>query len=131
MLLEIMKYIRNFFNAENEEGTFTIVDGKVSLPFISRYVLIEGSKFNDGIHECPINALTDEEFTGCITAVNPPDDFLKLVAEIEEYTKKFTVTPFLSESFGGYSYQRGTNGKGAPLSWEDVFRDRLKVWCKA
>lgn len=130
MLYEVMRNVRNFFTAESVNDDFEIKDGTISLPFICRYVLIEGSKFNDGLHQIPLNGLTNEEFKGRITAVNPPEDFLKLVEEIEAYQAKYENTPYVSESFGGYSYQKGTNGKGGVITWEDVFKIRLKVWKK-
>ena len=130
MLFEVMKLCRNFFTGEHEDGVFKIENGTVSLSFKSQYVLIEGSAFNDGLYAYPLEGLEDEEFNGCMTAVNPPKDFLSLVEEIEAYRSKYEISPFISESFGGYSYQRGTNGNGKPVSWADAFKDRLKVWTK-
>lgn len=129
MLYEVLRYIRNFFVTEYREGTYNIENGTITLPFKYQYVLIEGSAFNDGVHKYPLENLKEEEFTGSISAVNPPADFLALVAEIEAYIAKNEATGYASESFGGYSYTKATvNGKLA--GWQDVFRDRLKVWCK-
>lgn len=129
MLFEVMRYVRNFFVTEYREGTFTIANGGLALPFKSQYVLIEGSAFNNGLYECPVDNLKNETFTGCVSAVNPPADFVTLVKDIEEYVSNNVPTGYASESFGGYSYTKATvNGK--PIGWQDVFRDRLKVWCK-
>ena len=130
MLYEVLRYIRNFFVTEYREGAYDIKDGMITLPFDCQYVLIEGSKFNDGIHKYPVENLKDESFNGYISAVNPPADLLELVKEIEAYKAKNKDTAgYVSESFGGYSYTKATvNGKAA--GWQDVFRDRLKVWCR-
>ena len=38
-------------------------------------------------------------------------------------------TPFVSESFGGYSYSKGQNAAGAANnSWQAVFADELRKW---
>jgi len=129
MLNEVMRICRNFFDAEHLEGSFSIKGGTISLPFVSRYVLIEGSKFNNGIQEYPLTDLKDEDFNGAITAVNPPDDFIDLVNDIKKYVNENKPTPYVSESFGGYSYTKATvNGK-IP-GWQEVFADRLKIWRK-
>lgn len=135
MLYEIMREVRNFFAAPNgyREGTFTISGGAISLPFLvsGEYFLVEGSALNDGVHSYPAADLRDETFTGVITELRPPADFLQLVSEIEEYqTKSGTAAPYQSESFGGYSYTKATNKNGDAAGWRDVFRSRLNVWRK-
>lgn len=129
MLYTIMKYLRNFFPGEYMEGNVVIKDGTVSLPFESKYVLIEGSKFNDGVHKAPLSDLEDEEFKGTLTAVNPPIEFLTLAIEIENFVAKTEPSAFVSESFGGYSYQKATKENGL-VDWQDVFKERLKVFKK-
>lgn len=134
MLETIMKHLRNFFPTDvKEEGGFTIDGGTISLSFVKdgQIIMIEGSHFNDGIYTYPVSDLTDEEFKGCITILNPPRDFLKLVEEIEAYQEKIKGSEGLaSESFGGYSYSRATNQAGNVAGWSDVFKNRLNVWRK-
>lgn len=135
MLYEIMKEIRNFFAAPNgyHDGTYTILEGVIDLPFLTsgEHFLVEGSALNDGVYIYPYGGLRDETFTGTITALHPPAEFLQLVTEIEQYQEKSgSVGPFQSESFGGYSYTKATNKNGDAASWRDVFRSRLNVWRK-
>lgn len=128
MLFEIMTHVRNFFPAgKYKEGNFLIENGTISLPFVKdgEYIKIEGSSLNNGVYEYPVSGLRDEEFTGAIVALAPPADFLKLVEEIEEYTKKYNATPYQSESFGGYSYTKSEKD-----GWESAFKTRLNAWRK-
>lgn len=141
MLFEVMLYCRNFFPVPGgcKSGNYTISDGYISLDFFKdgQYFLIEGSVFNDGVYQYPANGLSDETFEGTITPLAPPRAFLNVVSEIEEWTKKnesagsVNLSPFNSESFGGYSYSKaaGSGGSGCTsVSWKDVFGSRLKVW---
>lgn len=137
MLYEIMRHCRNFFPVEHKEDNFVIKDGIISLPFIheGQYYLIEGSIFNDGLYKKGAEELTDEEFTGVITALAIPKAFLELATEIEAFVQKNPASPFQSESFGGYSYTRATKGSssnagGGVATWKDVFSDRLQNWRK-
>jgi len=135
MLYEILKHIRNFFPDLDHQiaGTFTVKDGSIDpFPVVSanQYVLIEGSALNDGIIQLSCASLEDEIFTGTITPLKIPREFLNLVAEIESYQENYKVSPFTSESFGGYSYTRATNAKGKMLSWQDSFGTRLNAWRK-
>lgn len=131
MLYEIMIYIRNFFLGESREDKFVITDGGITLPFVveGQYILIEGSKFNDGVYKYP-SELTDETFKGTITALNPPKEFLNLVAEIEEWESNNKANVYISESFGGYSYTKASGQTGAPITWREAFASRLNTWRK-
>ncbi len=129
-----MKHIRNFFPRQSYEGTFTITSGMLSLPesFGGRYILIEGSYLNDGVHEV-YSVFEDEKFEGCITSLAPPKEFLDLVKEIDAWCKKnaeVTTGPYTSESFGGYSYTKATNANGNAAGWQDTFQSRLNTWRK-
>lgn len=131
MLYEIMRHIRNFFPGECRSGSFEIIGGTVSLPFVAegQHILIEGSKFNDGVYKYPA-PLTDESFVGTITALNLPKEFITLTEEIEEWSEKNVPSAYSSESFGGYSYQKATTKSGVSVSWKEVFASRLNSWRK-
>ena len=133
MLYTIMKYINNFFPTnKREERNFIIDNGSLSLPFPNEaYVLIEGSLFNDGVYQLPLEGLKDEEFNGCITLLAPPKSFLALATEIGSFVDKdVKLNGYTSESFGGYSYTKATGSTGGSADWQDVFRGRLNVWRK-
>lgn len=131
MLNEVMKHIRDYFpTGEAAEGKLTIEDGRISLPFLENYFLIEGSIYNDGVHERS-DTLINETFEGRVSALRPPKAFLDLVGQIEEYEAAAGKPgPFQSESFGGYSYTRATNAAGNIAGWQDVFKTKLNAWRK-
>ena len=132
MLYEVMQHCKNFFPKKYFEGTFEVKDGLLRLPeeTACRYMLVEGSALSDGVWYI-YDTLEDEVFTGVVTLLAPPKSFLDLVKDIEEWrtsNEPGTLTPYASESFGGYSYTRATNGSGKAVSWHDVFSSRLKIW---
>ena len=62
-----------------------------------------------------------------------PPTLIALSAEIEEYNKSDAgkTSPYASESFGGYSYQKFTDGSGGDGSrWQKAFASRLSKWRK-
>lgn len=135
MLDEILAEIRNYFVVKVHSGDFEVIGGKLSpLDFLQngQYFRIVGSVMNDGVYRYPCSTLTDETFSGEIWALAVPPTLIALVADIEEYEKKAkeTVSPYTSESFGGYSYTKATDSNGSPLPWEKVFAKRLNKWRK-
>lgn len=112
------------------EGTFEIVDGEISLPLLEgQYFLVEGSILNDGIYQYP-GRLKDEKFDGAIVGLAIPKDFLDLVEEITAFCAGAQDGPYVSESFGGYSYTKATDSNGNVASWKQVFATRLNTWRK-
>lgn len=135
MLDEILAEIRNYFVVKVHSGDFEVIGGRLSpLDFLQngQYFRIVGSVMNDGVYRYPYSGLTDETFSGEIWALAVPPTLIALATDIEEYEKKAkeTVSPYTSESFGGYSYTKATDSNGSPLSWEKVFAKRLNKWRK-
>lgn len=131
MLYEVLIHLRNLFPKESYFGTWEVKDGGLSLPLSNgQYFLIEGSVFNDGVHEFPSFNLHNETFTGTITALAIPFAVIELVKDIEEYVKNNPAGSYTSESFGGYSYSKATDKNGAPLNWHVAFKERLDTWRK-
>lgn len=139
MIYEVMRYCRNFFPCgKSVSGTWAISGGRADLPFMreGQYFFIECSSFlNDGVYMYPTDDLSGDVLDGCITPLSPPKEFLELVDEIEAWQSKYgsadsnAMSPFNSESFGGYSYNKGAGEKGL-TSWKDAFKGRLRVWRK-
>ena len=134
MLEQVMREIRNFFPIESYAGDFTVENGVISplKLFNGQYYMIEGSKLNDGVYKYgePIEQPADT-LNGYVIVLAPPKAFLELVSEIEAYQTKYgDVTPYTSESFGGYSYSKATGSNGSSLSWADAFSKRLNTWRK-
>ncbi len=160
ILTEMCQYLRNWFNRNQPQwyGTFKIENGSIAdytpkdmwtwsdEPFSlqeGQYFRIIDSVFNDGVHKYPAIDLVDEEFTGSVWAMAVPPSVIALADEIEEWVDKYlgansqAMSPYNSESFGGYSYSKGsgaigtkaTNG-GNEVTWQSAFASRLNQWRK-
>ena len=148
MIGEICAEIKNFFTWESDRyiGDFTISDSTISPSFDlpTDYIRIVGSRLNDGVHKKKNGAfqLVDESFHGGIWVMSPPADFLALVAEIEAWQAKYggvsseNMSPFQSESFGGYSYSKSSGGSasggGSSVpTWQSTYASRLNMYRRA
>lgn len=136
---EICDYIHNYFEVDEVSGEFTIADGSLEASFLSenQYYRIQGSVFNDGIYKYPNTDLTDETFKGKVTAMAVPKDVLAVLDEATQWENdnaKVLQSPLNSESFGGYSYSKGSSskkdGSQGQITWRDVFGDKLKAYRK-
>lgn len=134
MLEQVLKHLNNWFLVDIHEGEFSVENGSITLPFLqtNQYFRIIGSVFNDGLHQYPATDLTDETFTGVVWALAVPKAVINLSADIEKWQEKngeAVLSPFTSESFGGYSYTKESAGN-ASVGWQDAFRSRLNDWRK-
>lgn len=148
MLTDICQYLKNWFNRKADgtdypkyEGTFTIADGALQTSVLAngQYFRIIGSLFNDGIHKYGTDQLTDEVFDGVIWSLGIPPAVVQLAADIAQWQAKYggsdseAMSPFQSESFGGYSYSKsggGSSGDGSAGTWQSAFAKRLAPWRK-
>ena len=151
MLREVLDFIHNWFIKEPHTGSFEISGGILSpLDFLleGQRFRVVGSVLNDGLytyHAAGIKdgddktvTLKDEAFNGTICALAVPRDVIALADEIGAWVDTYgTVvnSPYKSESFGGYSYEKTANslvgdGSSQALSWMDVFGKRLNQWRK-
>lgn len=134
MLETILMHLNNWFLVPDgvHEDTYEIKDGSIALPFLAsgQYFRICGSVFNDGLHQYPAEDLTDETFEGTVWALAVPKQLVTLADEIKAWMDKNPVTPYTSESFGGYSYSRATGATGQPAGWQDVFKAQLNPYRK-
>ena len=145
MLTEVCAEIKNYFTYEGDKhfGDFAIVNGQItpSFDFPTDYIRIVGSHLNDGVHKLSDADLVDEaQFHGAIWIMSPPAAFLALVGEIETWQEmngkadSVAMSPFQSESFGGYSYSKasgGTSASGGGSSvptWASVYATRLNLY---
>jgi hypothetical protein len=136
MLEQVLRHLNNWFLVDIHEGTFTVENGSIALPFLltNQYFRICGSVFNDGLHLYPAVDLTDEVFTGTVWALAVPKAVVSLSEDIDAWQEKngeAVLSPYTSESFGGYSYTKasgGTGGTSAITGWQDAFRGRLNDW---
>lgn len=149
MLTNICQYLRNWFDKKMPKiyGEFTIQDGAIvdsPVPLSDvlkqgQYIRVVKSALNDGVHTYPSDeSFEDEMFTGAIWGMAIPKDVITLANEIQAWQEKYggadsvAMSPYQSESFGGYSYSKGggTGDSGYGVSWSDVFAKRLSPWRK-
>ena len=138
MLEQVLMHLNNWFLVPGgiHEGTYTIEDGGITLPFLAngQYFRIFGSVFNDGLHQYPASDLKAETFDGTVWALAVPQAVIDLATEIEAWQKKngdASVSPYQSESFGGYSYSKATDSaSGGAVTWQSAFSSRLNAWRK-
>ena len=138
MLEQVLMNIRRWFPVEGgiHSGTFTIKDGGITLPFLAdgQYFRICGSVFNDGLHQYNVLDLVDETFNGTIWALAIPKAVIELADEIQKWQEKngeASVSPYQSESFGGYSYSKATEAEtGGAVTWQSAFKQQLSAWRK-
>lgn len=153
MLTEICQEIKNWFDRGLSKwyGTITIENGTISIvpdslgatPFVlqnGQYFRVIGSLFNDGVHQYPDTELRDEIFSGAIWAMAVPPSVMALADEIDEWQNKYggvdttLMSPYQSESFGGYSYSKSgggaSDGQSKAGTWQGAFASRLNRWRK-
>ena len=148
MLSEIGHEINNYFADDTDKhvGLYSIADG-VLTPSVdileNQYYAIFNSRFNDDVHLFgdETDVLTDEpDFNGSVWAMRIPKEFFELVADIEAWQEKngaadsANMSPLASESFGIYSYSKGSSGSSASgagstaVSWQEQFKGRLNKY---
>ena len=140
-LTEVCANIKNYFLRDIYQGTFTLSSGTVPLDSLlpGQYFRIVGSVLNDGVFQntaADLANLRTETFTGEIWSMAVPRDFEELCEQITAWRTKnealdsANMSPFSSESFGGYSYSKGSSGSSGAngATWEDQFRQRLNTY---
>lgn len=139
---DVLASISNWFPGDPAAGRWEVSGGALrpvggtAAPSIAdgQWYAIEGSALNDGLHERGEELLADEgEWRGTVIPLRVPADLLALVGEIDAYQSEQEAAcgPYVSESFGGYSYSRATDpATRLPMTWEAAFRSRLNRWRK-
>ena len=146
MLTEICNYLKNWFSDEKYIGYIRISDGyfycndnQISI-VNNRYIRIIGSVVSDGVYKYGTDTFVDEGFNGAVWLMRVPSDVIALAGEIAEWMAKYgnidsvAMSPYQSESFGGYSYSKagtGSNGETASVpAWALVYGGRLARYRK-
>lgn len=136
MLEEVLRSLNNWFERDYATGVFEIAGGSIGLPegwlLDGQYFRIEGSVFNDGLHQWPAVDLRDETFTGKIAALSVPKAVTELAARIEEWQAKYgkaAESPYQSQAAQGVSIttKQGVSGE---YGWRDAFRAEMNRWRK-
>lgn len=143
MLTELCQELRNWFVREKFFGTFTIENGALAAPEGSlqdgQFFRVIGSVFNDGVHKYGTGGdeLTDEVFEGAIWSMAVPPAVIDLSERIGKWETQYgeaVLSPYSSESFGGYSYVKASAGQGnagsSSPTWQSTFAGELNKWRK-
>lgn len=147
MLTEICAELRNYFCMKGDKifGDFSVTNGAIVPSFNiqqGQYYRIVGSVFNDGVHkfgDAEDQLIDESEFHGAIWLMRVPQDIIQLANDIKEWQDKYggidstNMSPFSSESFGGYSYTKsiGSNNDGNGEqgdTWRSKFASRLSPY---
>lgn len=159
VLTELCGYLHNWdFNKhvtqyhghfEISEGAIKSLDTGYSLSTLlknGQYVRLIESDLNDGVYKYldaeagdeTLVELQDETFEGTVWALSVPREVLDLAEEIAAWKKRYedvestAMSPYQSESFGGYSYSKGSGGSSSDSAsnagWHGVFSARLAKW---
>lgn len=141
-LTELCKELNNWFDVERHFGTFTIEGNELTNDIglqENQYYRIVGSIFNDGVYKYGDSSvtLTNEEFDGAVWAMAIPPEVIALLGDITNWENEYSsaiLSPYQSESFGGYSYTKGSSNSSNSgqnwLSFKSVFSDKLNRWRK-
>ena len=141
-MTDLCAELRNYFHRGCREwfGQFEIVDGSftaksgIELEY-GQYYRIEGSLFNNGVHNFP-DDLKDESFNGSVRAMAVPLSVIALLGDINKWEHDYgaeTLKPYSSETIQGvYNYTRaaGGGGQSATVTWQDIFAAKLNRWRK-
>ena len=136
MLEEVLRSLNNWFERDYTTGVFEIAGGCIGPPdgwlLDGQYFRIEGSVFNDGLHQWPAVDLRDETFTGEIAALAVPEAVIDLAARIGEWQTKYgkaAESPYQSQTAQGVSIttRQGVSGE---YGWRDAFRAEMNRWRK-
>jgi hypothetical protein len=161
MLTALCKELRNWFVKSRYFGTFTIHNGQLNVTDMTadgslqdgQFFRVVGSVFNDGVYQYretvepteehpqtfdPV--LQDETFDGAIWCMAVPKGVIDLASVIEAWQENYgsvdsaAMSPFQSESFGGYSYNKGSagtdDGAQSTPTWRNVFASEINRWRK-
>ena len=145
MLTEICAYLKNWFTRTpngrelpRHKGEFTIHNGTIEgLNLLEGQCFrIVGSLLNDGVYvHSQKMELKDETFNGEIWEMAVPVDVRKIAimaAMWEELYGKAdspALSPYNSESFGGYSYSKSGTNEGSG-GWQSVYGGQLTRYKK-
>ena len=149
MLTEICAYLKNYFDSnrpkffgwfEIENGVIRSVNDEDMGLQNGQHFRVVGSAFNDGVWQYGVDELKDETFDGAVWIMGVPPAVLEIAKDVKDWQDKYgnvesaALSPYTSESFGGYSYSKsvGSTGQsGANFDgWKAVFSSRLMPWKK-
>lgn len=119
MLTKICAYLKNYFDYERHIGTIQIADGVITCNGerieTGQHFALFRDRFVLGVYQAG-DEIENKTFDGAIWLMDIPDG----VKAADEWAEAWEAEngsaqangPFQSESFGGYSYSKGTGANG-------------------
>lgn len=146
-MTELCQELRNWFDRARYIGHITLdADGGVFCNGAAiglaegQYYRVVDSVFADGVHVYPDTGTRAESFDGAVWAMAVPPPVMNLSDDIAAWRAKYegadssAMSPYMSESFGGYSYQKGSaitsSDTSGSTSWKRTFAGRMNAWRK-
>lgn len=119
MLTEICANLKNYFDYERHIGKIEIADGVITCNGerieTGQHFALFRDNFALGVYKAG-DALPDKTFDGAVWLMDIPQAVLAADTWAEEWNAKNGTAaangPFQSESFGGYSYTKGSSTTG-------------------
>lgn len=143
MLTEICGYLNNYFIDKAYIGAVSVQDGAVSCDGSEismnegQYFTLVREKYVLGVYQYGAE-IPDKSFDGAVWVMDIPDAVLGLAKDIADWMAKYgsvdseAMSPFNSESFGGYSYSKTSgnvsNDQNNGISWQNTFGSRLAIY---
>ena len=146
-LTDLCQELHNWFDRSRHAGTITFdanggvfCNGKSISILEGQHFRVMDSVFSDGVHCYPDAEIASESFDGAVWTMAVPPAVKALARDIAEWRQKYesinspSMSPYMSESFGGYSYQKGSaytsSGNSGGASWKTTFASRMNPWRK-
>ena len=119
MLTNICAYLKNYFDYERHIGTIKIADGVITCNGkrieTGQHFALFRDRFVLGVYKAG-DEIPDKTFEGAVWLMDVPEAIKEADAWAEEWNLKNGSAeangPFQSESFGGYSYTKGSSANG-------------------
>lgn len=132
---EVMRYCRHYFPVDYTDGQWQLTGGALLPEDEDRtdgLIAITGSVHHNGVwllQDGGIDTDTDESWQGRVWLLAPPEDFLALCREIDQWRALHPVQTAKSEKFGEYEISYA-GADGSPMTWQEVFVKRLRPYLR-
>ena len=123
MLSRVCRYLKNWFVDKIYAGDITVSDNKVYANGTEiemsegQYFALVGVRYVYGVYAYG-DDLESDTFEGAVWIMKVPKDVLDVVERMTAWEEanggadSQAMSPYQSESFGGYSYSKGSSGNG-------------------
>jgi len=136
---DVMREVRCCFPDGRWEGEITLRGGRMEPDLLlpGDWVVLRGGGSADGIRQADGNGrldVPDGTFTGSVTWLKPPEDFLRLCERIIAWDAENGHGALKRERFAGYGREAAVDMNGLPVTWRSVFAPELnwfrRMWAQ-